>query len=55
MDLDAPPFDCEVELLLQLFDDAFADKTERSDIVGENLQADGHGAFLSVQVILTVS
>ncbi len=42
MDLDAPPFDNQVEFLLQLFDDALADEAERSYIVGKDLQFDCH-------------
>jgi len=42
MNLRAPPRDLKIELLLQLFDDAFADVAEGSDIVGKNLQVDGH-------------
>jgi hypothetical protein len=43
MDLHADPFHREVELLLQLFDDALADVAEGSDVIGEHLYADGHG------------
>jgi hypothetical protein len=43
MDLHAPPFHDKVELLLQLFDDAFADIAEWSDVVGKDLKTDGHG------------
>jgi len=42
VDLDALPLDDKVELLLQFFDDALADKAERSDIIGEYLQLDSH-------------
>ncbi len=42
MDLDAPPFDNQIEFLLQFFDDALADKAERSYIVGKDLQLDRH-------------
>jgi len=38
MDLHAPPFHGELELLLQFFDDALADVTKRSNIVGINGQ-----------------
>src|SRR5512144_2208800 len=43
MDLNAGPFHREIELLLQLFDDALADVAEGSDVVGKDLHADGHG------------
>jgi len=43
MDLHAPPFNDEIELLLQLFDDTLADVAERSDVVGKEFNADGHG------------
>jgi hypothetical protein len=33
MDLHAPPFDLKIELFLQLFDDAFADVAEGSDVI----------------------
>jgi hypothetical protein len=42
MDLHAPPFDFEIEFLLQLFDDALADIAEGSDVIGKYLHADGH-------------
>ena len=42
MDLDAPPGNDKVKLLLQFFDDALADKAERSDVVGKDLETDGH-------------
>jgi hypothetical protein len=42
MDLHAPPFDMKIELLLQFFDDAFADVAERSDIIGIDLNGNGH-------------
>ena len=41
MDLDAEPFDLEVELLTEPFDKSLADVAERSDVVGED--ADGVG------------
>ena len=43
MDFHADPFNREVELLLELFDDAFADVAEGSDVIGEHLYADCHG------------
>jgi hypothetical protein len=43
MDLNTTPFDNKIELLLQLFDDALADVAEGSDIVGKDLNRDGHG------------
>jgi hypothetical protein len=46
MDLNAPPFDLKVKLLLQFFDDAFADVTEGSDVIGEDLNAYGHESDL---------
>ena len=46
MDLNTTPFDNKVELLLQLFDDTLADVAERSDIVGKDLNRDGHGMNL---------
>ena len=42
MDLHASPEDIEVEFLFQLFDDALADVTEGSDVIGKDLHADGH-------------
>jgi len=42
MDLNAPPFDLKIELLLQFFDDTFADVAEGSDVIGEDLNAYGH-------------
>ena len=42
MDFNAPPFDFQVEFLLQLFDEALADIAEGSDIVGKNFDADRH-------------
>jgi hypothetical protein len=42
VNLDAQPRDGEVELLLQFLDDAFADKAERSDVVGKDFDFDGH-------------
>jgi len=42
VDLDAPPDDLKVEFLFQLFDDALADVAEGSDVIGEDLHADGH-------------
>ena len=42
MDLHAPPFDLKIELLLQLFDDAFADVAEGSDVIGIDMNAYGH-------------
>jgi hypothetical protein len=47
MELDAVPFHVELELLLKLFDDAFADIAEGSDIVGKDLYPDGHEIHLS--------
>jgi len=46
MDLHAPPFDLKIELLLQLFDDAFADVAEGSDVIGIDLNAYGHESNL---------
>lgn len=46
MDLHAPPFDLKIELLLQLFDDAFADVAEGSDVIGIDLNAYGHESDL---------
>src|SRR5512142_2936655 len=43
MDLHASPFHREIELFLQLFDDALADVAEGSDVIGEDLHADSHG------------
>jgi hypothetical protein len=48
MDFHAPPFDFELEFLLQLFDDAFADVAEGSDVVGKDLHAYGHESGLVV-------
>ena len=42
MNFNAPPFDCNVEFLLQLFDDALADVAEGSDVVRKNFDADRH-------------
>jgi hypothetical protein len=42
MDLHASPFDLKIVLLLQSFDDAFADVAEGSDIIRKNLNAYGH-------------
>jgi hypothetical protein len=42
MDLHTPPFHNKVELLLQLFDDALADVAEWSDVIGKDLNMDGH-------------
>jgi hypothetical protein len=45
----AGPFPVEVELLPDLFDDAFADIAERSDGIGEDAAVGGHGKpFLSL-------
>ncbi len=44
MDLHAPPFDLKDELLLQLFDDTFADIAEGSDVVREDHNAYAHAA-----------
>jgi len=46
MDLHAPPFDLKIELLLQFFDDAFADVAEGSDIIGKDLHDYGHESDL---------
>jgi hypothetical protein len=46
MDFHAPPFDLKIELLLQFFDDAFADVAEGSDIIGKDLNAYGHKSNL---------
>jgi hypothetical protein len=46
MNLNAAPFDCKVELLLQLFDDALADVAEGSDVIGKNFYADSHSKIL---------
>ena len=46
MDLHAPPFDLKIELLLQLFDDAFADVAEGSDVIGIDLNTYGHESDL---------
>ena len=46
MNLHAPPFDLKIELLLQFFDDAFADVAEGSDIVGKDLNEYGHESDL---------
>jgi hypothetical protein len=46
MDLDAEPFDLEVELLTEPFDKSLADVAERSDVVGEDAEGDGHGSLL---------
>src|SRR5512143_3703712 len=43
MDLNAGPFHRDIELFLQFFDDALADVAEGSDVIGEDLHADGHG------------
>jgi hypothetical protein len=43
MDLYTPPFDLEIELLPQLFDDAFADVAEGSDVIGKNFNVNTHG------------
>jgi hypothetical protein len=43
MDLQSPPFDRKIELLFKLFDDALADEAEGSDVIGKDLNADGHG------------
>jgi hypothetical protein len=54
MDLHAPPFDLKIELLLQLFDDAFADIAEGSDVIGKDLNAYGHESdlfFTATEVI----
>ncbi len=49
MDLHAQPLDSKIELLPQLFDDALADITERSDVVRKDANTDGHGtSFLSI-------
>ncbi len=42
MDLHASPFDLKIELLLQSFDDTFADVAEGSDIIRKNLNGYGH-------------
>lgn len=44
MDLDTAPIQRKFKLLLQLFDDAFADIAEGSDIVREYFDADCHGS-----------
>jgi hypothetical protein len=54
MDLYTPPFDLEIELLLQLFDDTFADVAERSDVIGEDADVGGHGKPLSLVVLQAV-
>jgi hypothetical protein len=46
MNLHTPPFYLKIELLLQFFDDAFADVAERSDIIGEDLHDYGHESGL---------
>ncbi len=51
MDLNAPPFDLKVELMLQSFDDAFANVAEGSDIIGKDLNAYGHESDLFFSVI----
>ncbi len=48
MDLHSPPLGNEFELALQLFDDAFADVAEGSDVIGEDAHPDRHG-FSSVK------
>jgi hypothetical protein len=42
MNLHTSPFHFELELLLQLFDDALADVAEGSDVVGKYENANGH-------------
>jgi hypothetical protein len=54
MDLYTPPFDLEIELLLQFFDDTFADVAERSDVIGEDADVGGHGKPLSPVVLQAV-
>ena len=44
MDLNAQPFNLEVEFLLQLFDKALADEAEWSYIVGKNPDIYTHAA-----------
>jgi len=46
MDLHAPPIYLKVELLLQFFDDAFADVAEGSYIIGKDLHYYGHESDL---------
>jgi hypothetical protein len=43
MDFDAQPLDSQVEFLPELFDDAFADIAEGSDVIGKNADGYGHG------------
>jgi hypothetical protein len=52
MDLNPGPFHREIELILQLFDDAFADVAEGSDVIGKDLYADCHGIALPCVIIL---
>jgi len=51
MDLHAPPFCLKIELLLQLFDDAFADVTEGSDVIGIDLNTYRHESDLVLSTI----
>jgi DNA-binding ferritin-like protein (Dps family) len=48
VDLHADPLCLEIELLPELFDDALADVAERSDVIGEDVEAGRHeGSFLA--------
>jgi hypothetical protein len=51
MDLHATPFDLKIELLFQLFDDAFADIAEGSNVIGIYLNAYGHKSDLVLSSI----
>jgi len=42
MDLHTSPEDLKVEFLFQLFDDALADVAKGSDVIGKDLDPDGH-------------
>jgi hypothetical protein len=55
MDLHAPPFYLKIELLLQLFDDAFADVAEGSDVIGIDLNAYGHECRLVLSTAATLT